>query len=255
MKTVRKKTKSYKTEALGFGFLIFFVFTISCKKESLSAKQIMENTIGVYGGIEAWNSIKQLDFDKKVVLFLEDGSVQRQTDQFQLFQFQKPFGKIEWQEDTIEHQIIYENETISKLENDSLLIDSDEINRAKRAFFASEYVIKQPFDLLRDDVLLTKHNDTIFNKKACYIIAVAYKHEALDADRWHYIIDKETFKITANKIVLKDHTSWVENLTFDTSAGFIFNAHRKSYRLNNKGEKTYLRAEYWYSNFSVLSQE
>ncbi len=247
----RKKIKLYKTGAFSFGFLVALLCVFSCEKESLSAKQIIDNTVRVYGGETKWNTIEQLDFDKKVVLFLEDGSVQRQTDQFQLFQFKKPFGKIEWEENKAAHQIIFENLKIHPLKNDTLLTDPIEISRASGAFFASEFVIKQPFDLLRDDVILTKQNDTIINKKACYIIAVGYKNEAPDADRWHYIIDKDTYKITANKIVLKDHTSWVENLTFDTSTDFIFNGHRKSYRLNSAGEKTYLRAEYWYSNYSV----
>ena len=64
--------------------------------------------------------------------------------------------------------------------------------------------------------------------------------------------DTETYEVVANKVVLKDHTSWVENLSFNSETDFKFNAKRKSYRLNEAGEKTYLRAEYYYSNFSVI---
>ena len=54
-----------------------------------------------------------------------------------------------------------------------------------------------------------------------------------------------------NKVIIKDHTSLVENNTFDTTTGFIFNQSRKSYRLNDKGDKTYVRATYFYDNFKI----
>lgn len=248
--------KHYKTEVICFGFFMCLTLSLlSCNDEELSADTIIENTVKAYGGEDKWSSIKQLSFDKKVTLFLKDGTVERGSDQFQLFQFNHGFGKIEWEENEIEHQILFENNKINKKENDSSLTSQNELYRAERAFFASEFVIKQPFDLLREDVILTREADTLINNKACYMLSVAYKDEAPDADRWHYVIDKESFSIVANKVVLKDHTSWVENLTFDTETDFKFNAHRKSYRLNEKGEKTYLRAEYFYSNYSVIFQD
>ena len=256
MQDIATSLKYYKTEVICFGFFMCLMLSLfSCKDEKLSADTIIKNTVEAYGGEERWELIKQLSFDKKVTLFLEDGTVERETNQFQLFQFNDAFGKIEWEENAVEHQILFEKNKINKIENDSALISQSDLNRAERAFFASEYVIKQPFDLLRDDVILTRETDTLINDKVCYVVSIAYKNEAPDADRWYYIIDQSSFVILANKVVLKDHTSWVENLTFDTETDFRFNAHRKSYRLNEKGEKTYLRAEYFYSNYSVLLQE
>lgn len=250
------KIKYYKTEVIRFGFFVSLVLSLfSCKNEEISANTIIENTVEAYGGEEKWESIKQLSFDKEVTLFLEDGSIERGTNQFQLYQFNDAFGKIEWEENEIEHQIVFEKNKISKIENDSMLDSKDELYKAERAFFASEFVIKQPFDLLRDDVILVRENDTVIDAVDCFVISVRYKNEAPDADRWNYIIDKSSYSIVANKVVLKDHTSWVENLTFNTDTDFKFNAHRKSYRLNEKGEKTYLRAEYFYSNYSVLLQD
>jgi len=240
-----------KTEVECFGFFISILILFSCQKESHTTVDIIDKTVEAYGGLDKWNDMKQLSFDKEVTLYGEDGSLERATDQFQLFQFHKPFGKIEWEEDSISHMIINEDGKIIKVENDTIISAPNATKNAGRAFFASEFVIKQPFDLLSDKATLTRENDTIFNGKDFYIISVAYKDEAPDADRWHYVIDKQTFLIVANKVVLKDHTSWVENLTYDTTTDIKFNAHRKSYRLNNVGEKTYLRAEYFYTNYSV----
>jgi hypothetical protein len=244
--------KSYKkVQVILLGFLIFTVIS-SCKNETLSAYQIIEQTVETYGGLENWNSIKQLSFDKDVTLFLEDRSVQRHTNQFQLFQFNEPFGKIEWDENEIAHQIIYEGNNFTKIENDSVINAPDTSPLVSKAFFASEFVIKQPFDLLRDEVILTREKDTLINRKNHYVISVAYENELPDADRWYYVIDQETNYILANKVVLTDHTSWVENLTYDETTDFVFNHHRKSYRLNEKGEKKYLRAEYFYTDYDVI---
>ncbi len=233
-------------------YMSFVLIICSCKKEPISANDIISQTVEAYGGIAHWNNIQQLSFDKEVTLFLEDHTIERKTNQFQLFQFEDAFGKIEWDENGIEHQIVYENNNFSKVENDSAITSPEARAYAERAFFASEYVIKQPFDLLRDEVRLVRETDTIVNSKDCYVVSVHYEDEAPDADRWYYIVSKLDNLIVANKVVLKDHTSWVENLTYDTTTDFIFNAHRKSYRLNSAGEKTYLRAEYFYSNYSVL---
>ena len=69
-----------------------------------------------------------------------------------------------------------------------------------------------------------------------------------------YYFDVKTFQMIANKVILQDHTSFVENITFDTTTDFIFNQSRKSYRLNDNGDKTYVRATYFYDNFKTEYQ-
>lgn len=239
-----------KTEVLGFGF--FMLLLLGCQKSNLSGNQIMQKTVETHGGIENWQNAKQFSFDKETTLFYEDGSTELHTEQFQLFRFQpKLFGKIEWERGDDFIQITYENDSITKTINDSLVTSKKELQSARNSFFAALHVIRQPFDLLNDNVQLTLKEDIEHNGRSCYVVEVGYDGDNADADKWSYIIDKESFEVVANKVVLKDHTSWVENLTFDTSTDFKFNAHRKSYRLNEKGEKTYLRAEYFYTNFSV----
>lgn len=237
-----------KTGVLCFGFLL----VLGCKSEpKLTAGQIIEKTIETHGSFDKWKEVKQLSFDKLVTLFNEDGSVEIATDQFQLFRFgDKLFVKLEWEQDGNEMQIIYENDEVTKIVNDSIVNDETELTRAKNAVFAAQYVVSQPFELL-NSAILSIDKPVVHNDKECYSIKVAYPEDEEDADQWYYIIDKETFEVVANKVVLTDHTSWVENLTYDTTTDFQFNAHRKSYRLNELGERTYLRAEYFYENYSV----
>ena len=239
-----------KTGAICFGFLLLS----SCQKETnITAKQIVEKAVDVHGGLTNWKNVKQLSFDKTVTLFNEDGSVELKTEQFQLFQFQpKLFVKLEWEQNGQDMQILFENDEVSKKVNDSLVTDEDELQRAENAVFAAHYVVCQPFELLTSEAELSLDEKVTFNNKECYVVKVKYEWDDIDADQWFYIIDPDTFEVVANQVILTDHTSWVENLTYDTTTDFKFNAHRKSYRLNEVGEKTYLRAEYFYENFDVI---
>lgn len=253
VKSLKIRTKILlKTKTLRFGFFLLLSFTLLSCQEKLTGLQIIKKSIEAHGGLESWQKIKQLSFDKETTLFNEDGSVELKIEQFQLFKFgTKLFGKIEWQNNGNDISIIYDDEKILKMINDTLVDSESELEKASNTFWAAYYVACKPFDLISKDTEFLFAGETDLEDKRCYIIDVKYKNVAADADRWSYIIDAETFKVVANKVVLKNHMSWVENLTFDTSTFLIFNAHRKSYRLNEAGEKTYLRAEYFYSNFKV----
>jgi hypothetical protein len=257
MKMTMMRTTSkiiYKAGIKNFGFFILLaLISFGCNsEEKLTADQIVTKAIETHGGIENWKEVKQVSFDKETTLLLEDGSIQIKTEQFQLFQF-KPqlFAKIEWEMNGEDHLMIYEDGKVSKRVNDSIITSTEDLDRAESAVFAAQYVISQPFDLLNENVTLTYLGVEEIEDKQAHVIAVNYDGDDNNSDKWSYYVDVETFEIVANKVELTDHTSWVENLTFDTETDFKFNAHRKSYRLNEAGEKTYLRAEYFYTNFSV----
>lgn len=243
-----------KTKVNYFGFFILYCFLFfGCATKELTARQIVEKSVEVHGSIDSWRNVKELSFDKETTLFLEDGSVEEKTDQFQLFRLQPSlFGKIEWEDDNNDVVVIYDSEKTSKTINDSVISSSDELEKAKNSFFAAQYVIVQPFALLDEGVELALKGQVDLGDKKAYEIGVKYVNDTDTSNKWSYFFDTESFEVIANKVELSDHTSWVDNLTFDTTSEFIFNAHRKSYRLNKAGEKTYLRAEYNYSNYKVI---
>ena len=99
--------------------------------------------------------------------------------------------------------------------------------------------------------MLTYSGDEVFENRKVHIIDVAFEGDKEDADKWSYYLNTETFELVANKVIRPDHTSLIENLTFDRLTDFKFNATRKSYRLLETGEKDYLRADYFYKDFVV----
>lgn len=246
----------HKTEALRFGFFISLLIVVfGCKKETkITAQHIVEKAVEHHGGLENWRNIKTLSFNKATTLFLEDGSIERQLNQRQTFHLSPELkGTIQDLNFQGTHAYEYDNGNFNRTANDSVwqIKDQKEIDALNYSFFAAHYVTCQPFELLSEKASLTLSGETEVNGKRCYVVDVTYEGDSENADKWTYIFDAETYELVANKVELTDHTSWIENLTFDTTTGLKFNAHRKSYRFNEAGEKTYLRAEYFYSNYQV----
>jgi len=232
---------------------LFAVFTFSnCAKQQLSAESIIQHSIEKHGSLKHWQALKTLSFDKSVSLFSEDGTRESTLKKHQEFTFQPSLkGKITWQNDTIKTSIFYKKGRVIKWVNDSLVTNKAALEKAKNSFHAALYVISQPFNFLKKNTVLTYLGIATLGNKKVHEIKVAYKEDTVVSDKWFYYFDVKSFKMLANKVILKDHTSFIENTTFDTTTSFTFNQRRKSYRLNNVGEKTYLRATYFYDNFKT----
>jgi hypothetical protein len=231
--------------------IAIFVFT-NCSKQQLSAETIVKNSIEKHGGAKAWSSLKRLSFDKNVTLFLKDGKIESSIKKHQEFTFYPNLeGKITWKTKDEKSLILYEKAAVIKFVNDSLVTNLEELQKAKNSFNAALYVISQPFNFLTENTILSYLGIVNLENRKVYKIKVAYKSDTEKSDKWFYYFDVKTFKMLANKVILKDHISLVENITFDASTNFIFNQSRKSYRLNDTGDKTYLRATYLYDNFKT----
>jgi hypothetical protein len=234
--------------------IAILVFT-NCNKEQLSAELIIKNSIKKHGGTKAWSSLKKLSFDKNVTLFLKDGTIESSIKKHQEFTFYPNLkGKITWSANNKKNSIFYKNAAVLKFVNDSLITNPKDLQIAKNNFNAALYVISQPFNFLNENTILSSLGVVHLENRKVYEVKVAYSNDTRESDKWFYYFDLKTFKMVANKVILKDHTSLVENITFDTSTDFIFNQSRKSYRLNDTGDKTYLRATYLYDNFKTEYQ-
>ena len=237
-----------KTGAFCFGFLI-----LSCEaNDKLSAEEIVERSCEQHGGLDNWRAVKSLSFDKSTRLYHPDGSVESDVNQNQVMTF-SPRRTIKINSiDASKVSMVLDESFVRKRIDGQLITDSLELERTRRSLLAAEYVIKQPFALLDDGVELSLEDEEIIDGKSYHVISVKYEGDRDDSDKWSYYFNKDDYTLSFNKVVLKDHTSWIENLTYDEDSGFKFNSRRKSYRLNEKGEKTFLRAEYYYRNFEVL---
>ena len=239
---------------LSLSLFTIFVFS-NCAKQQLSAESIVQHSIEKHGSLKHWNALKTLSFDKHVSLFSEDGTLESTLKKHQEFTFQPSLkGQITWQNDTKKTNIFYKKGRVIKWVNDSLVTNKTVLEKAKNSFHAALYVISQPFNFLNKNTVLTYLGIVTLGNKKVHEVKVAYKEDTAVSNKWFYYFDVKNFKMVANKVILKDHTSFIENTTFDTTTRFTFNQSRKSYRLNDVGEKTYLRATYFYDNFKTEFQ-
>jgi hypothetical protein len=242
-----------KTVVLMACSLLIVVFLTACKNEQEStAMHIVEQSIKAHGGLETWQNIKTLSFNKTTILFKKDGSIEKETNQKQSFELQPVFkGEISWEEDNNKYRISFDGEKVTKMINDSLVLFETELESAKNSIIAAHYVVNQPFKLLEKNTFLKNNGIKELDDKQVYAIDVSYTSDHETSDQWTYYFDIKTYQLLANKVIHKPTTSLIKNLDFNTDTRLMFNAHRKSYFLKASGDIDYLRAEYFYDSFKI----
>lgn len=243
----------FKTEAISFGFFMLVCLAFfGCNTKEITAEDIVSKSIEVHGGMNAWSRLKHLEFDKTTILFNQDGSIEREIEQHQLFNLKPSFEGVLLSKEPHKNDLYFHGNAFSKVINDSVFMvtDSIELETAKNTFFAAHYVVCQPFKLKDKGVVLDYIGIDKLEETEVHKINVSYLTDNENSDKWTYYFDAKTYQLVANKVNHKGNISLIKNLEFDAKTGLIFNAHRKSYTVLENGS-SYLRAEYFYKNFKA----
>jgi hypothetical protein len=227
------------------------VFKFSCSPSPEEQAQILlEKSMMAHGGADKWSEISSMKFRKWTRLLNEDGSVESELDQWHEFRF-KPFfeGKITWTKDSVSHVSTWDGSQMRYFMGENEVKNEGFLASKKKDFDAAFYTVSQPWKLLDEGAkLLYEGQKTLENGKLVEVIRVDY---GPDSDVWWYYFDPETFEMVGNEIQLKDHRSLVYNLSFEEVEGLKLHGKRESYRVNEQGEKLFLRAEYLYSQYEI----
>lgn len=234
-----------------FLIVILTLFGSCSPSPEKEAKALLEESIATHGGSETWKDISSLKFRKWTRLLKEDGSVESELDQWHEFRFQPYFeGKITWIKDSITHVSIWDGAKMSYFMGENEIKNESFLAAKKKDFDAAFYAVAQPWKLADEGTKLNYEGQkTIQNGNLAEVIRVEYGPEA---DIWWYYFDPVSFEMLANEVQLKDHRSLVYNLNFEAVEGFKLHGKRESWRVNQKSEKLFLRAEYLYSDYQVL---
>lgn len=244
---------------------VFIIISFGCKQDSLvvdryahiadqKARDIIKASIIHAGGIEKWESMKQLNYTKDFSLLLPDGEVERSFSQVHEYKY-NPLDiviKSKENDDLIETKLKHGKYT--RLKNG---ITSEAKEEALvKAVNTSTYVIGMPFKLLDPGVEIVYDGEhTLENSKKVDVIQVSYDPDKNEnhstADVWKYYFDKKDRKIVGNWVQTGDHANIIENITFERVGGVLFNKRRKSFRLDSLGNKEHVRADYYYDNYDV----
>ena len=231
--------------------LLGMLSPFSCAKSPEDqAIALLEKSMEAHGGAEKWSRVSNLKFRKWTRLLREDGAVESESDQWHEFRFAPHFeGKISWVKDSVTHVAVWDGFRMSYFMGENEIKNEGFLEGKKKDFDAAFYAVAQPWKLQDEGAVLRYEGQkTLENGKLVAVIGVDY---GPDTDRWWYYFDPETFEMVANEVQLKDHRSLVYNQQSEVSEGFKLHGKRESFRVNEQGEKLFLRAEYRYSEYEI----
>jgi len=245
--------------------LLFFFLGIACNQKTVpldrfahiddeNAREIIKASIAHAGGIDKWESIKHLKYNKDFSLLFGDGSVEKSFSQVHDYNYDPLVIDIKSNENGDEVHTLLSGGKYSRTFNGKPS-DATSANLAK-AINTSTYVIGMPFKLLDPGVDIMYDGELLLdNGKLVDVIQVSYDPQKNSnhstADVWKYYFDKQDRKIVGNWVDAGDHANVIENLTFEKVGGILWNKKRKSWRLDSLGKKEYVRADYSYDNYEV----
>ncbi|MEL6250741.1 MAG: hypothetical protein AAFR87_01920 [Bacteroidota bacterium] len=250
--------------------LLSFLFIFSCTEKLASeevekdqrdpyvsiqdaeAKALLIKAMEGAGGLESWEKLSEISFDKHFVLFKEDGSVDMDRNQTYTQRNRKTEKGLGLDK---EKDIVYQ------LGPDLIQI-SGEVNpkadsqAIENSVLSASFVISIPFKLLDEGAELSYDGkDTLENGKEVEVLRVVYKPDEYanlsTADIWWHYFDANNYEHLAYMVKHADHVSYVENTGLTRAAGIVFPLTRKSWRVDENREKLWLRADYEYSNYTV----
>ncbi|MCH9660489.1 MAG: hypothetical protein K0U54_06215 [Bacteroidetes bacterium] len=201
---------------------------------------IINKSILAHGSWDAFLQLDTVTFKKTTRLFLEDGSLEVEKDEAQVFSF-LPTYSVFLSNDT--DYITYKDSILYASVRDSVVTLKADQEKLLHRIKAAEFVFFQPFKLkdLEAEVSYTG-SKTIMDSIVVSEVQVNFPNSK---DTWWFYFD-DTYLLVANKVFHNNRYSFIENLEFQRHKGLLFNKHRKSYIVDSLNNKKYLRAEYFY---------
>jgi hypothetical protein len=231
-------------------FLLFVsgILLSSCNQNTSSIEnQLLQKCIAAHGGMEKWQSLEKTDYTKHIVLYYEDGTIEKEMVQKHHYTNTPHLsGSIEWS-DTIHHRVFYQDGTAYEVKGDERQASSP---TALNTFNSAYYVLNMPWKLADGTAEISYEGiDTILNDKIVHTLSVEYPSESQN-DVWEYYLDQNSFFLVANKVQHGSTYSLITNDEYAWYKGLRFNAKRTSYMVDSLGEVLYMRAKYEYQFMS-----
>jgi len=235
-----------------FSFLmVWLIFGFGCAKSpEKQAMDILKKSMVAHGGSEKWEKVSSLKFRKWTRLLTDTATVE--SEMVQILEFRmKPYfeGKITWTKDSVEHVSTWDGSKLRYTMGGNEIQNPDFLKSKKADFDAAFYAVAQPWKLLDEGAKLSYDGQkTLENGQLAETVRIDYGPES---DSWWYYFDPVSFQLIGNEVQLKDHRSLIYTLTYEQAGDLILHGKRVSYRVNEKGEKLYTRAEYLYSDYVI----
>jgi len=226
------------------------------KIEDESARLLLQKAVQRAGGIKKWKDKKAIAFEKYVALYDSAGNTEQATWQQHRYAYQ-PNSKIEiaWKKDSQVYKIAADDSGIKRLVNGQKDATAN-AQSLENSVLSATFVISLPFKLLDEGVQLSHMGTKVIeNGLEVEVLKAVYNAKQHDnhsnQDIWELYFETKSYKMIGYQVQHDDHISYVLNESFMTVDGLLFPHLRKSYRVNEEGEKLFLRAAYEYKNYKV----
>ncbi|MEM6700564.1 MAG: DUF6503 family protein, partial [Bacteroidota bacterium] len=199
---------------------------------------------------------KSIAFQKYVALYDAAGNTEQSTWQRHLYTYQ-PNSKVEivWKRDSQVYKIEADDSGMTRLIDGQKDATAD-AQSLENSVLSATFVISLPFKLLDEGAeLIYMGKKTIENGLEVEVLRAVYNAEQYgnhsNQDIWDLYFDAQSYKMMGYQVQHDDHISYVLNESFMTVDGLLFPHLRKSYRVNEQGEKLFLRAAYEYKDYQL----
>ncbi len=229
-----------------------FIYSCGTDGKDSEAIALLEKSAEAHGGQEKWSKLKGVKFQKWTLLLDSLGNTETESDQLQSFQMDPVFqAEISWTKDSLQHVSKWDGNKMTYFMGENEVQNEDFLAQRKEDIDAAFYVLAQPWKLLEEPNAELKYlGEGVFDGgKEVLTIEVTYGPES---DIWWYYFDPESFLIVGNEVQLSDHRSLIINGQMEEVDGMILHGARTSYRVDEQGRKTFVRARYRYSDYELV---
>ncbi len=195
--------------------------------KDLQARDILKKAIDIAGGLEKWEYLDTLEFQKRTTLLLEDGSTESDT--------------------TLDNLIrLPEGELYLRPAGQDLPYQKQD----QTAMDMAIYTVGMPFKLLDEGTVIDYIGKRMVDGQELHAIEARYNPEENEnhssSEVWTYYFSTLDYSMVGAKIISSDHRNLLLNRSLAEYQGLRLVHERQSYRIDEQDSVLYLRAEYLY---------
>lgn len=209
-------------------------------------KTILQQAIAKAGGWTHWAHKEGVAFKKYFALYDSLGNTEQAVWQDHVYTYQpQQTVTIRWEKANEQHRMVFQKEGVQKFVNNQLDTTANPTS-LRNSVLAATFVAELPFRLLDASATLTYAGKTTIEDSIAVETIRATYEGSINPDVWHIYFDAKDYKMVGYTVQHLDHISYVINESYTEIGGFLYPHKRKSYRVNEAGDKLYLRAAYEY---------
>ena len=204
------------------------------------------------GGLDKYRHLNTISYTKRSILYDSDGEIESDVTQSHDYRLLPDLeGTIQWQDNGIEHEVQYRDKEGYQY-IDGVLKGVGEF--AAKSFLSAYYVLFMPFKLADPGVILTYEGEVTLDSGArADVIKAVYEPESnanhSTSDTWWFYFDLTHGDYLASMVHHPPTYALIENTTKSRDGRLVLNSYRRSFRVDDKMEKQFLRGEFYYSDF------